>query len=1002
MIIDEGLLRAYLDNELPPDLHEEVVRQMQTSPKLKTRLAEIEQQVKQTYQMLDHLSSISAPKPLPQQTDRRSSSLPNRLMIWEAPSLWSGLQSDLRKAWSHLDAPLYPDWRFIMKHGLFTLISTIVFLTIIGFVFYIDIETILPISQPQLSHEAPSAQRQATQPLKQPSAVATAPLNISSTNPPTTTTQFEDDIQLIAYNLSSRIIQWGESLDVTLSWQISPSTSQNYAMFIYLVSLDGELTVAHDQPFPLPQTKLTSDNSFTETTTLMIPNGLSSGLYKVVVGLYNTDTGQRLTVSLNNLDDTVMLAPLMVKEPPLTNYIIHPTDIEVFTNWGNPITETLSAETLESLNLSQALDSHMLTISHIPSEAILRNSAFKFTSKWAAYDAFQQWRTLLHQQIDALPQDGEATFLTPLEGQVDMIAIKFTEPLKPTIYWAVIQKDDTLGILTLEHSANVTYDTLFKALLDQLEGRFSILPGEPLTVEPKKIVQAVVGQNNRGVIPNYEVSVDGYILNIKWAIDEGRTITMTKDGIKRDMFDMLYLIKIEKMAYQTINFEATYNLTNEFGDVGEQPVVWMTYDSTTLDQIVFATFPYEEIYSLASPSKVKGAFYALGADPQYIETGELFDRMNHDRPPINVPTSDLNIQPVLTEYILNTAVISDIAQWGDLVTGTLQSDTIQSLSLSYVVDNYSLAMTHPSTGAVLKSMAFSFASPHQAYQNFMARKNALQQQADWLSQKSETEGEVLTLSYGRMSLFAIKMTTPNEPTVYWGVVQADTVLGILTLEHDSSTNLEPLFRVIFTALQQQFEVALNLLSVPSPFSSVPHPFNQIGSQALEDNDIPSPLLLTADDLPAEATWRDSGPYHLRMANAPLYQPYFEPDSVERYAHGIATIPTKDDGLLVLLNHVYHYQDVQSAQNQWQHMADELTQQASDILTEPTMNSSPYIVAVQLVGGDKTNVYWAVMLQETSLTVLVVDDLTGNSSSQGIQLFTDTIAIVQQKLLGEAN
>ena len=109
--------------------------------------------------------------------------------------------------------------------------------------------------------------------------------------------QFADTILLDSFEVSPAVP--GEALDVTLFWEAQNPPVENYTVFVHLVDGDGQVVAAHDgmpaeNRFPTQAWQpgqLVSDRH-----RLDLPPDMEPGAYKVNVGLYLLETGERLAV----------------------------------------------------------------------------------------------------------------------------------------------------------------------------------------------------------------------------------------------------------------------------------------------------------------------------------------------------------------------------------------------------------------------------------------------------------------------------------------------------------------------------------------------------------------------------------------------------------------------------------------------------------------------------------------------------------------------------------
>jgi hypothetical protein len=111
-------------------------------------------------------------------------------------------------------------------------------------------------------------------------------------------TSFGETIRLIGYDLGTEQASPGGVLDLTLYWQASDAATRPYTVFTHLVNQDGEL-VAQKDNWPVngrwPPTCWKANEMVVDPYTIQLPAGLRTGTYSLLVGLYDADTGARLT-----------------------------------------------------------------------------------------------------------------------------------------------------------------------------------------------------------------------------------------------------------------------------------------------------------------------------------------------------------------------------------------------------------------------------------------------------------------------------------------------------------------------------------------------------------------------------------------------------------------------------------------------------------------------------------------------------------------------------------
>lgn len=126
---------------------------------------------------------------------------------------------------------------------------------------------------------------------------------------------FGDAIALEAFALPTTV-QTGNALPLTLRWRVLQAPAAAPVAFVHLVSVEGQLLCQHDGP---PQNGLTSfaapSEGLLDARALLLPAEAPAGLYRLLVGLYDPLSGQRLTVTQGASEgaDHVVLGEVQVR-----------------------------------------------------------------------------------------------------------------------------------------------------------------------------------------------------------------------------------------------------------------------------------------------------------------------------------------------------------------------------------------------------------------------------------------------------------------------------------------------------------------------------------------------------------------------------------------------------------------------------------------------------------------------------------------------------------------
>ena len=110
---------------------------------------------------------------------------------------------------------------------------------------------------------------------------------------------FTDQIDLLGYNLSDRQLASGESLDLTLYWSPRGRPTHDYTVFVHLLDSSGQLRGQADSP-PMagkyPTSVWDAGEVIADLHTLSLAPDLPAGEYKIAIGLYDPETGQRVPI----------------------------------------------------------------------------------------------------------------------------------------------------------------------------------------------------------------------------------------------------------------------------------------------------------------------------------------------------------------------------------------------------------------------------------------------------------------------------------------------------------------------------------------------------------------------------------------------------------------------------------------------------------------------------------------------------------------------------------
>ena len=117
-----------------------------------------------------------------------------------------------------------------------------------------------------------------------------------------------DGVTLAGYGLKPQPAAPGDEVRVTLYWQATATPSQDYTVFVHLLSPDGSQVAGADAP-PVendyPTSLWQAGDQIQDSHSMLLPSDLLPGTYQMAVGLYDPATGFR-AARLDGAGDSVM------------------------------------------------------------------------------------------------------------------------------------------------------------------------------------------------------------------------------------------------------------------------------------------------------------------------------------------------------------------------------------------------------------------------------------------------------------------------------------------------------------------------------------------------------------------------------------------------------------------------------------------------------------------------------------------------------------------------
>ena len=141
----------------------------------------------------------------------------------------------------------------------------------------------------------------------------------AQTRPPTHPMQvvLDNQIQLLGYDLSNRQLSRDEPLRLALFWQATRQPAADYTVFSQLIGPDGQVWGQQDnqpQAGRYPTSRWAVQDTLVDRYELSLRPGAPPGPYRLLVGMYDLATGQRLLAVGQDgqrlPDDAILLATL--------------------------------------------------------------------------------------------------------------------------------------------------------------------------------------------------------------------------------------------------------------------------------------------------------------------------------------------------------------------------------------------------------------------------------------------------------------------------------------------------------------------------------------------------------------------------------------------------------------------------------------------------------------------------------------------------------------------
>jgi mannosyltransferase len=140
-----------------------------------------------------------------------------------------------------------------------------------------------------------------------------------------------EQIRLLSYALSSQEITSGDVLQLQMKWQAERQPEADYTVFVQLLDPRDQVVAQRDAPpGDSPTSQWQPGQQIVDNHGLLVSHGTAPGDYRLILGMYNPATGQRLPVGEQDYID-LGLVRVNRPETPLPVEALHRQNDKRFT-----------------------------------------------------------------------------------------------------------------------------------------------------------------------------------------------------------------------------------------------------------------------------------------------------------------------------------------------------------------------------------------------------------------------------------------------------------------------------------------------------------------------------------------------------------------------------------------------------------------------------------------------------------------------------------------------
>ena len=136
--------------------------------------------------------------------------------------------------------------------------------------------------------------------------------NVTTTLP----MDFGHKVKLLGYQVEKSSLRPGKTLNITTYWQVIDQPPPFLTTFVHLLDSSGQIAAQIDRQSVLADT-LQPGDVFLQLHSIDLPAELQPGSYRLSIGLYSSETGQRLPLYEGETlrGDHLLLQPIAIKPP---------------------------------------------------------------------------------------------------------------------------------------------------------------------------------------------------------------------------------------------------------------------------------------------------------------------------------------------------------------------------------------------------------------------------------------------------------------------------------------------------------------------------------------------------------------------------------------------------------------------------------------------------------------------------------------------------------------